>query len=98
MVKVQKYFAYFIFFILALIYFMPKTNIYYFIEKELKNHEIIISNEELQESSFNLHITGGTLSVKSVESANIAQADMKIYGFYNSVELKIDNASSRQRG
>ncbi len=88
MVKIQKYFAYFLFFILALIYFMPKTNIYYFIEKELKNHEIIISNEELQESSFNLHITGGTLSVKSVDSANIDQADMKIYGFYNSVELQ----------
>jgi hypothetical protein len=88
MVKVQKFFAYFIFFILALIYFIPKTSIYYFIEKELKNYEIIISNEELQESSFNLHITAGTVSVKSVDSANIDQTDMKIYGLYNSIELQ----------
>ncbi|MCK4737466.1 MAG: hypothetical protein KAT10_02825 [Sulfurimonas sp.] len=88
MVKVQKFFAYFIFFIFALIYFVPKTSIYYFIEKELKNYEIVISNEELQESSFNLHITGGTVSVKSIESANIDQADMKIYGLYNTIELQ----------
>ena len=88
MVKVQRFFAYFIFFIFALIYFVSKISIYYFVEKELKNYEIIISNEELQESSFNLHITGGTLSVKSVESANIGQADMKTYGLYNSIELQ----------
>lgn len=88
MVKVTTFFAYFTFFILALMYFSPKISIYNFVENKLKNHEIIISNEAVMDNGFNLDLTDASVSVKGVESAIIDETDVKIYGVYNSVTLK----------
>ena len=88
MVKIKKFIAYLIFFILALMFFTPKISIYYFLENELKKYDLIISNEELSDSGFNLSITDAIVSVKSIESANISKINVKIYGIYNSVILQ----------
>lgn len=88
MVKVKSFTLYLILFIFALMYFFPKISMYYFLEKELKRYDFIISDEELVDCGYTLRINGARLSVKSVEVANISQSDVKIYGVYNSVRLQ----------
>jgi len=88
MVKISKFFAYVIFFILALMYFAPKGSLYYFLEDELQEYGVVISKEELESSMFNLRVKDASLSVRAVESAKIAKADLQIYGLYNRIKLR----------
>jgi len=88
MVKISKFFAYAIFFILALMYFAPKESVYYFLENELQEYGVVISNEELENSLFNLRVKDATISVKAVDSAKIAKTDLQIYGLYNRIKLR----------
>jgi hypothetical protein len=94
MVKVGRFFAYFFFFILALVYFTPKVNAYYFLEQELKSYSVVISDEKVKDSGFSLNITDATVSVKSVDGAKVSSADVKIFVFYNSINVKDITLSS----
>jgi len=88
MVRIMKFFAYTLFFISMLIYFMPKINAYYLLENTLKENSIIISDEELTDNGFSLDITNASVFVKSIKSANIQNINIKIFGFYNKISLK----------
>lgn len=87
MVKVVKFFAYFGFFIISLIYFMPKKNIYYFIETELKKYDVVLSKEQLVDTGYSLNINHATLSMKSIDAAKANQIDIKLYALYNSINV-----------
>jgi len=87
MVKMMKFFSYSIFFIVMLIYFMPKVNAYYFLENELKKHEVIISGEEFTDTGYSLVINHPTLSLKSIDTAKAGVVDVKIYALYNSINI-----------
>jgi len=87
MVKIARFIAYTFFFIMALMYFFPKVSVYYFLEQQLKPYGIIISSEEIEDSGFGLSVTHATISAKSIESANIANIDTKVFGFYNSLNM-----------
>jgi hypothetical protein len=71
MVKMLKLFAYFVFFILALIYCSPKENIYYFAEKGIEKYKVMLSDEKIKDSGFSLELSDVTASYDSVHSANI---------------------------
>ncbi len=92
--KIALFFAYSIFFILALMYFTPKSSIYYLLETELKKHDAILSFEEVVDSGFSLKIKHANLSVKSMSSANIDEATIKIFAIYNSINIEEITLSS----
>ena len=88
MVKFLKLFAYTLFFILALISFLPKTSLYYYAEGELEKERVTLSDEEVIDSGFSLELKHLKLSYDSIESANIESADIKMFLLYNSVSVK----------
>ncbi|WP_457744494.1 hypothetical protein [Sulfurimonas sp.] len=88
MVKILKFLAYVLFFILALMYFMPKKNVYYLVEKELQTNNIVISHEKVIDTGLSLKLTNLDVSMESIESAHIGSVDISLFGLYNTVEVK----------
>ena len=80
-------FGYPLFFILSLMYFTPKQSVYYFIEKELKTYDVIISNEEVKDNGFTLNLENADLFVKSIKSASAKAVNVKVFVLYNSITL-----------
>ncbi|MCX6076228.1 MAG: hypothetical protein NTW78_04990 [Campylobacterales bacterium] len=86
--KVTKFLGYFVFFILALMYFAPKVSLYYFLESRLAPFGIIISTEDAIDRGFTLDVNNANVSFKSIESANIAEINVKIFALYNAIDFK----------
>ncbi len=87
--KIVIFFAYLSFFILALLYFTPKVSAYYFLETQLKKYDLIISSETPIDSGLSFNIQNATVVFKSIESAEIENINIKIFGLYNRV--RVDN-------
>lgn len=85
--KIAIFFAYLIFFILSLIYFIPKASAYYYFESKLKKYDVIISNEEIYDKPLCLDITDADLFVKSIHLANITETHIHLFVLYNSVNI-----------
>ncbi|MFK5937060.1 MAG: hypothetical protein QM497_01575 [Sulfurimonas sp.] len=94
MVRVFKILAYILFFILAVVYFMPKSNLYYFAEQELQKQKVVISDETTQEEMFSLELQNAVLSYASVDVATISKADIGLFVLYNTITLHDVNLSS----
>ena len=94
MVKVLKFFAYALFFILALVYFLPKSSLYYFAEQELQKQKIVISNETIKEKMFSLKLQNLVPSYAGVDVAHIAETDIQLFIFYNTLTIYDANLSS----
>ena len=87
MVKLLKFLAYILFFIFALIYFLPKQSLYYFAEQELQKQQVILSNEEISEKTFSLELQHSNISYQSISSAEVAYIDVQLLFFYNVINL-----------
>jgi len=85
--KTLKAFLYIILFFVFLIFFAPKTNLYYFAEKQLQNYAIIIDNETIKEHTFSLEISHPTLYIKSIQSAKAMEVDIKPFILYNAINI-----------
>lgn len=94
MKKIAKFFAYTLFFIFALIAFIPKASVYYLAEENLKKFDVVISKESLVESLFSLDVENLDISAKGVESAYIKSVRFTFLGLYNGVTFKQIKLSS----
>jgi len=81
--KMLKLLSYFIFFIFMLILFVPKNSIWYFAEKSLKQYEIVISNESLEDSFTTLNVNNLEISAKTVDAGTIKELDFTLLLIYN---------------
>lgn len=81
--KLLRFFAYTLFFIVALILFTPKSSIYYLLEQNLKKFNVVISKEQLKESPLSLNITNANISINAIDSAIINECDITLLLFYN---------------
>ncbi|MDX1808593.1 MAG: hypothetical protein R3331_03525 [Sulfurospirillaceae bacterium] len=88
MVKILKLFFYIAFFVLALIFFVPKSSIYHYAEAELQKYKIIVSNEEVVDDGLSLELSHAIVSFDSIDSAYIEKINMKFFVFYNSIDVK----------
>lgn len=88
MKKIGKFFTYVLFFIFALMVFIPKSSLYYLAEVNLKKFDIIISNESLSDSVFTLNIHNLDISAKGIDSAHIASVDVTLCGVYNKIVVE----------
>ena len=88
MVRFMKFIGYSTFFMMMLMYFMPKDSAYYLLEEQLKQNDLVISGEELVDNAFYLSINNASVSVKSINSAEIKNINIKIFGFFNSVNIE----------
>jgi hypothetical protein len=109
--KAFLFMAYTLFFLLAVVYFAPKENLYYLLEQKLATHGFIIADEKIKEGSFSLEIDEAQLYFESIKSADISHAKFLTLLVYNSLEIqnieldeisapflpsKIDNISIKQ--
>lgn len=92
--KLLKFVAFLLFFIFALILFVPKESFYYLLEQNLKKFDLIISNEKLEDKIVSLDIQNLDISAKGIESLKIKEANIKILALYNSIELENIKLSS----
>jgi hypothetical protein len=87
MVKVYKFFAYFTLFMLALIYFMPKLNLYYAFEKELQNYKVVFEEASKEDSGFALKLKGVEVFYDSISVAKVKDVKLNIFVIYNSLNI-----------
>ena len=78
------------FFLLILLMwlFAPKQELYYLLEQKLKEKNIIISNETVTDTWFGLNIKNADIYAKGVKMANIADAQLNIFFFYNTLNIE----------
>lgn len=92
--KFYKFFGYSAFFILALMYFIPKVSLYYFLETKLNQFNIVISSEETIDKGFTLQINNPNIYYTSIQSANIKEINIQLFMLYNVVNLQDMTLSS----
>jgi len=92
--RVLKFIAYLLFFLLALIVFLPKESLYYLAENQIKQFDIIVSNESVKEQVLSLKIENLELSLKGIESATMESMDIELLLLYNVIEIKNISLSS----
>ena len=73
---------------IGLIILMPKTELYYFLEKKLEPQGIKLNEDSMSEGLFSLHIDGLSVYVKGIKVAEIKEADILTLLIYNHVNLK----------
>lgn len=83
--KLLKFFGFLLFFLFALMAFMPKESFYFLLEEQIKPYGVIISNEVLDGGIFALDIKNLEISVKGIESAVVESARVTLLGVYNEV-------------
>lgn len=78
---------------LAIIAFMPKSELYYTVEEQLSKKEITLNEKSIDEGFFTLTLHDVTIYVKGIALANIEKIDFFTLLFYTSLdisELKVD--------
>ncbi len=73
---------------------MPKAGIYYFVEEQIRPYAVIINNETVKESGLGLNITDAVVFVKSIESAQVASIQVKLFALFNAIDIKDITLSS----
>ena len=92
--KLLLFLAYSAFFIVSLMAFFPKENIYFLLEKELKNFDVIISKEHVSSTLLSLNLQKLEVTTKGIESALIEDVSVTLLVFSNSMTLENIKLSS----
>ncbi len=84
---------------LALLFFMPKAELYYGVEKALAKKDIRLNENSINEGIFSLHVTGITIYVKGIALAQIEELHFFTLLFYSKLDiydLLVDEALHKQ--
>lgn len=87
-------------FFLSLIFlwlFAPKVELYYLLEKSLKEKNIIISNESITDTWYGLKINDANIYLAGAKVANVNELNFNFFFFYNTLtinEIEMDKSLS----
>ncbi len=73
--------------LITILYFIPKTNLYYQLEHTLEPHGIIVHNEHVDDRRFWMEVLGGELYVKKIETLHVKKARIMLFGAYNRIDF-----------
>ncbi len=85
--KVAKLLAYFIVMAALLIFFMPKVNLYYALERLMKERNIYISDEQVYDQGFSLELEKSNVLFDKLSLAEIDTIKLSPWLFYNALSL-----------
>ncbi len=88
MKKIALFLFYSILFFAALLFFTPKESLYYFAEEQLKPLDVVVGYEEAVDHGFTLEVLHAKLYIKKIKSANIASANITLFGLYNQISVE----------
>lgn len=78
--------------------FAPKVELYYLLEKRLKENKIVISNETISDTWYGIKIENAQLYVDSAKIADIEELNFNFFFLYNTLKIaniKTDSSLSR---
>jgi hypothetical protein len=67
---------------------LPKANLYYGLENELKKYEIIISDETIIEKNFGIELIDGKIYAQDIESLSFKKLDFDFKIYRNTLDIK----------
>ncbi len=79
---------YSIFFVAVTLSFLPKKNLYFALEHELKKHALIIADEVLEEKSFGVNIKHPSIYFQGVPSLKAMEISITAVFAVNTVEME----------
>ena len=88
MVRLLYFVAYSLFFIFALLFFIPKVSLYHQLEKELQKQKLVFSNEEAIDKPFALTLHDIDVSYDSIESAKVQNAEIALFVIFNHINIE----------
>lgn len=77
---------YFLFFIYAFIFLLPKQEIYYFLENKL-SPVFVASNEKVSDKGFVFTLSSLDLAYNSIKTAHVKNASLFLGVFYNNMNI-----------
>ncbi len=83
--RLGSFLIYCILFIIALLLFAPKENLYYLVEEKLAPVGIEITNEDVHEHLFSLELQSADVSFQGIQSAHIGSIKIQPYLLYNTI-------------
>lgn len=86
--KLKSILGYGLLVLITILYFIPKTNLYYQLEHTLQPHGIVIHNEHVDDMWFWLEITDAQLYVQKIESLHVKSIKVLLFGGYNKINLE----------
>ena len=86
--KFLKSFALILFFVAAVILFLPKKSLYYYAEEKLERFKTVIANEAIKEGPFSLHLLHADIYIEGIRAAKVMDIDLKTYGLSTLVEAE----------
>ncbi len=87
MQMVKKFFILLFIAWFALLFFMPKQELYYTLEKELAQQGVEINEESINEGIFSLTINNASVYVKGIKIATIEKVSFFTLLFYTKAEI-----------
>jgi len=88
MVKFSKFLLYVLFFLVALYYFFPKTNVYYLVEQKLSKQHLVISNEKIADRGFTFELSSADIFYNAIKVAKVDKISLITLGVYNQIDFK----------
>jgi len=73
---------------IGMVVLMPKSKLYYKLEEQLKQQDIILNEKSIQEGLWGIHLEGVTLYAKGIEMAKIETITFFTQLGYSSVEIR----------
>lgn len=86
--KLKSIIGYGVLALITILYFIPKTNLYYQLEHTLQPHGIVIHNEHVDDMWFWLEITDAQLYVQKIESLHVKRTKVMLFGGYNQINFE----------
>lgn len=86
--KLKSILGYGLLTLITILYFIPKTNLYYQLEHKLQPHGIVIHNEHVDDMWFWLQMTDAQLFVQKIESLHVKSTRVMLFGGYNKISLE----------
>jgi len=71
-----------------LILFMPKEELYFKVEQELVQHDIVLNEESREEGVFSLDLKNVTIYVKGIPLVTVEKISFFTFIFYHSLEFE----------
>lgn len=88
MKKIFKILVYIFFFIFISLFFLPKSELYNFLEKQLLKEKVIISNEKLKENLLGITVNFADIYYEGINIANVEKTTVSTYLLYNKIAIK----------
>jgi hypothetical protein len=67
--------------------FIPKENLYFLIQKELKNYNIDLVTKKINDIRFSLILDNTTIKYENIEALNISNINFESYFFKTNIKL-----------